>query len=361
MKRISLIILGAFLIGESLQACAVWNEKDMDMGSMIQPIPETACLQDPDYFIWGGSMVKDDDGTYHIFYSRWKKEYGFESWVTYSEIAHATSKSPAGPFVHKDIALPARGAGYWDGLCTHNPTVHKFGDKYYLYYMGNTGDGVVMPDRLNFIHRNNQRIGVAVADSPDGPWTRSDIPLIDVTPDDDAADALMTSNPAVTKCPDGTYMIVYKAVGKKRKLPFGGPVIHLTARADDPAGPFTKLMKPTFTLDGNDFPCEDPYIWCQNGKYYAIVSDFKGNFLGVEHAFVLFESSDGSDWKLAEHPLVRGDHELLWESGRSEHFERLERPQLFFENGRPVVLLMAVMRVDENRNCSSCNIQVPLK
>lgn len=49
------------------------------------------------------------------------------------------SDSPRGPFAH-DVALPERGAPLWDGLNTHNPTVHRFGGKCCLYYTGNTGD-----------------------------------------------------------------------------------------------------------------------------------------------------------------------------------------------------------------------------
>lgn len=311
-------------------------------------------------------MVRDSEGTYHVFYSRWKKEYGFDSWVSHSEVAHATAPSPAGPFVHKDVALPIRGASYWDGLSTHNPTIHKFGDKYYLYYTGNTGDGEAHFDEsgnvlFNWSHRNNQRIGVAVADSPDGPWTRFDRPLIDITHDDSAVDALMTSNPAVTECPDGSFMIAYKAVAKQREMPFGGPVITLTAVSDSPTGPFRKLMKPTFTIEGNDFPCEDPFIWSRNGKYFAMVSDYHGYFLGSERAFVLFESTDGKNWSLAKNPLVRGGHEMTWEGGKSEYFERLERPQLFFEDGKPAVLLMSVLKKEDNGSLSSYNIQVPLR
>ena len=341
--------------------CCVQKSEELDLNDRIQPIPETACIMDPEYFIWGGSMIKDDEGTYHVFYSRWKKEYSFEAWVTHSEIAHAISKSSTGPFVHKDIALSARGAECWDGLCTHNPTVRKFGGKYYLYYMGNTGDGVVNHGKLNWVHRNNQRVGVAVADNPNGPWTRFDKPLIDITPDDKAADALVTSNPSVTECPDGSYMIAYKAVAKQKDLPFGGPVSILTAISDSPTGPFKKLMKPTFTIKGNDFPCEDPYIWCQDGKYYAIVSDPQGFFLGNEHEFVMFESDDGANWTLAKHPLVRGGNEMLWETGNYETYEKLERPQIYFENGKPSVLLMAVMKKDENNQITTFNIQVPLK
>ena len=75
--------------------------------------------------IWGGSLVKREDGLYHMFYSRWPKAPGW-NWVTPSEIAHAVSESPFGPFTFKEVTLPIRGAKYWDGLCTHNPTIHKF-------------------------------------------------------------------------------------------------------------------------------------------------------------------------------------------------------------------------------------------
>ena len=64
---------------------------------------------------WGGSVVKGDDGLYHMLYSRWPKAIGWE-WVTRSEIAHAVSESPFGPFRHVDVALLPRGAEYWDGM-----------------------------------------------------------------------------------------------------------------------------------------------------------------------------------------------------------------------------------------------------
>ena len=344
-----------------LAACT-GKESDRDFHAMVQPVPETARMVNPDYFIWCGTMVKDDAGTYHLFYSRWKKELGFNSWVTHSEVAHATADTPFGPFTQRDVALPVRGAEYWDGLCTHNPTVHRFGNKYYLYYMGNTGDGTPSPKgSLNFTHRNNQRIGVAVADTPDGPWERFDQPLIDVSADSLAADALMISNPAITECPDGSYLMVYKAVGKHRPMPFGGPVVHLTATAKSPTGPFTKQMKPTFTIEGLDFPAEDPYVWCENGKFYALVKDMKGAFTQRGKSLAMFESDNGLDWSLATHPFAMG-LELRWESGKVEQMSNLERPQLLFEHGKPTVLLLAAGKVGENGDMEcSYNVQVPLR
>lgn len=52
-------------------------------------------------------------------------------------------------------------------------------------------------------YRNNQRVGVAVADHPAGPWTRFNKPLIDVTRH--SFDHLATSNPTVCVGPEGNF------------------------------------------------------------------------------------------------------------------------------------------------------------
>ena len=73
--------------------------------------------------------------------------------------------------------------------------------------MGNYGDKKIVSvpgkQRINYLHRNHQRIGVAVADSPNGPWKRFDKPVLDITHGDSLAhDALMTSNPSVCQMVD---------------------------------------------------------------------------------------------------------------------------------------------------------------
>ncbi len=365
LQTIALFVTAAALAGAggaargeppSVGASAAAAGATPDFAAMLQPVPLTAKFSDPDYYIWCGTLAKGDDGRYHLFYSRWSRNLGHNAWVTHSEVAHAVGDSPLGPFKHQDVALPARGQAFWDGLCTHNPTVHRFGGKYYLYYTGNTGDGVALKT-LNWSHRNNQRIGVAVADRPEGPWTRADKPLIDVSADPVAADALMMSNPSVTQRPDGGYLMVYKAVARKSALPFGGPVVHLVATSDSPTGPFTKRPTPIFTRAGEHFAAEDPFIWYGGDRYLAIVKDNGGIFTGKGKSTALFESADGFDWKLSAHPLV-ATTEIAWADGRKQKLNSLERPQLYFENGRPVVLLFAC---DESaRRDHSFNIQVPL-
>ena len=330
---------------------------ELDLAALIQPVPTTAVFRSAQYNIWCGSMVRGDDGKCHLFYSRWLRTLGHAAWVTHSEIAHAVADNPFGPYHHADVTLPARGREFWDGLCTHNPTVIRANSKFYLYYMGNTGDGIVQKP-LNWTHRNNQRIGVAVSDKPEGPWQRLDKPVMDVSADPDAPDALMVSNPAVCQRPEGGFLMVYKGVAKTGKPPFGGQVVHLVATSDSPTGPFKKFPQPIFTRPGERFVAEDPFIWHRADRYWAVVKDNHGSFTGKGYSLALFESHDGFDWKPAAHPLVTTP-EITWADGRKQKLHALERPQVYLENGVPVALFCAA--ADRPDRDGSFNIQIPLQ
>lgn len=333
------------------------EDMTLNMSAMIEPAPATAKFYDADYEIWGGSAVRDKDGRYHMYYSRWPRGLSHSAWVTHSEIAHAVSDSPFGPWKHRDVALPARGPEYWDGSCAHNPTVLYHRGKYYLYYMGNVGNEEVQTP-LNWEHRNRQRIGVAVADSPEGPWTRFDKPIIDVSSDPNAADALCVSNPSVAVRPEGGILMVYKAVAKRNALPFGGPVSHLVATSDSPTGPFTKHEHEIFSAEGVDFAAEDPFIWRGPDRYWAIVKDNEGNFTGRGRSLALFDSQDGFAWEPSTFPLV-SSLQVLWKSGQLQEYSALERPQLLLEDGVPVALFCAA--AEGKDRVGTYNVQIPLR
>jgi hypothetical protein len=355
MKHALLLL---FALTLSVCSFAAPGPPPLDFPRMMQPIPATAAFRDPGYFVWCGTMIRGDDGKYHLYYSRWKVSDGFQAWVTRSEVAHAVGDSPEGPFVFRDVALPARGKQFWDGLVTHNPTIHRFGGKYYLYYMGNTGDGVVMRD-LNWGMRNNQRVGVAVADNPAGPWKRFDHPLVDVSTDPGAPDSLCTNNPSLTRGRDRRFYLLYKAVGRQKPLPHGGPVVHLMAVSDSPTGPFHKNLKPLFPIPGNDFPFEDPFLWFDRKRdsYFVILKDNNGIITGLGHSsLVLYQSKDASNWEKAEHPFV-SDLQLQWKDSGIQRVEGLERPQLTFDvSGEPIALIVAI-RED---SLHSYNVRIPL-
>lgn len=356
MNKPVYFLVFTFLFGLILQISVGQNCRcrDIDFRAKMQKLPFSAKYSNDSLYIWGASLVKSEsDGKYHLFYSQWPRKLGMKAWVTNSEIAHAVADSPTGPFKFSDVSLPSRGKEYWDGLVTHNPTVHYFDGKYYLYYMGTTG---TTDDREYWSFRNLQRIGVAVAESPFGPWKRSEQPLINVSADTQAHDGLMVSNPSVTKMSGGKYLMVYKAVSKRLKAPGYGPVVHLTAISGSPDGPFQKQMNPVFTVADTEFPAEDPYVWNDGEQYFAIVKDMNGAFTSAGRSLVLFCSVDGLNWKLADHPLV-SDLNLKWEDGTVQKLHALERPQLLFENGKPSVLLCAVNITLDH----SFNVQIPLE
>jgi hypothetical protein len=341
-KKLLLMLLVSFSMLSSAQ--------DFNVSKWIQPVPETAKFGLPDYMVWCGSMIKGNDGKYYLFYSRWPRVKGHFAWVTDSEVAVAVSNNPTGPYKHVKVVLPKRDKKYWDADVTHNPTIYKFGKKYYLYYMGTRGtkiytSAVSTNDPGWWEYRNNQRIGVAVANSPLGPWKRPDKPNIDTTMH--SFDHQMCANPAVTQRPDGKILMVYKGVSEG-KMPFGGVVLHGAALADKPEGPFKKLPNRIFVKDSVKFAAEDPYIWYQQGKYWAIVKDFKGSFTNAGLSLALFESLDGLDWKPSKNALVT-TAQIPWVNG-TKKVTKLERPQLWLDKGIPKVLFCAVYDGDDNYN-----------
>jgi hypothetical protein len=323
----------------SVSLCLPGRAQELDLSKWIRPVPAFSKFALDSFMVWCGSMVKGDDGRYYLYYSRWPRQAKHEGWATHSEVAVAVADSPAGPYTHVKVVLPKREKKYWDADVTHNPTVHKFGKRYYLYYMGNYGNGEWWD------HRNHQRIGVAVASHPLGPWKRFDKPIIDTTTD--SFDHMIASNPAIVKRADGKYEMIYKGVSKG-KLPFGGKVSHGAAISDRPEGPFTKLPYRIFTRDTVQFPAEDPYILYQAGKYWAIVKDMQGVFTGAGTSLALFQSPDGYDWQPAQHVLV-STTVIPWQSGPRQ-VKKLERPQLWFDKGIPRLLFCAVYDGDDNYN-----------
>jgi hypothetical protein len=208
-----------------------------------------------------------------------------------------------------------------------------------------------------------------------GPWKRSDKPILDVSVN--KWDHLMTSNPTVCKGKNGQYLLMYKGVGNG-EMPFGGKVLHGVAFSTSPTGPFVKSPKPIFQKEGVKFPAEDPFVWYQDKKYWAIVKDMHSVFIDespkvIENtinsnpdslsksfekkaSLVLFESDNGVDWKLAKKPLV-SKTVLNWDDGAVQQVQLLDRPQLFIENRKPRALLCAVKVSEEE----TFNVTIPIQ
>jgi alpha-L-fucosidase 2 len=149
--------------------------------------------------------------------------------------------------------------------------------------------------------------------------------------------------------------MVYKAIGDKGQLPFGGPVVHCVATSDSPTGPFEKHPNPIFVKEGVHFAAEDPFIWFDSQCFWAIVKDQAGNFTGKGKSLALFQSDNGFDWSPAKNLFVT-TADIPWAEKQEHKLVHLERPQLYQENGSPVALLCAAMDV----NANTFNVQIPL-
>ncbi|MBN2213506.1 MAG: glycoside hydrolase family protein [Bacteroidales bacterium] len=299
-------------------------------------VPVGRILETEGYYVWGTSPVKAPDGKIHVFYSRWKAERKMGGWLNASEIAHAVADSPESPFEYTETVLKPRGEGYWDGTTCHNPHIKKVDGKYCLFYIGNSNRKM-----------DTKRIGLAVADSLQGPWQRPDRPLLEVSPDEDAWDNFCTSNPSFLKHPDGRYWLYYKSWNSKEYYHYTDPKIrgnrkYGLAIADNLNGPYFKYMgNPIidFSGRGNNTQFEDACVWHEDGKFKLVSRD-----MGIfGHTYGLYmESDDGIRWSEPLIAYLDVEHYIRQPPAPEylSKYGRFERPQLLLENGKPTHLFV---------------------
>ena len=312
-----------------------------------QPCDAVLALQSKDYYLWDCSVIYAE-GKYHMFSSRWNKEWGFGwNWVFNSEIIHSVSDRPEGPYTYLRTVLPRRGRQYFDGMSTHNTCVRYYDGKYYLYYMGTTYGGPVPQGEETSVAYNEEvwnkkRIGVAVADSIYGEFIRRDAPALEPR-DCSCWDCTVTTNPAVAILPDGkTYMIYKSRCGTGQTLQLG------VAVADRPDGPFRRLTDdPILQFGDPDKHVEDPFLWYDEGKKkfcILVKDDCKNGSYGLTGEWgsgFYAESDDCIHFVVPEDPKVYSRY-VHWADGTESQQGNMERPWLIFnEKGEPEYLFCA--------------------
>lgn len=360
MYKANWIIASVLAIVVAFSACTLKTKSDSpehdkaDLKIELLPVPNSALLAEDGYNVWGSSMVRTDDGVCHLFYARWPSDSTFRGWLKYSEIAYATANSPTGPYQFQRVLLTGFGKGNWNEEAAHNPHIKKFGNKYYLYFISHTREERGLSDWLNHIF--GQRIGVAVADHPAGPWTVLPEPLIDYQEGKPAYGYMV--NPSVCERPDGSFLMMFKARKKDAEKSNKFDPIHCLATAPTPLGPFTIADETLLT----EHTAEDPFVWHQDGSYYALVKDMYAKYTGHK-SLALFKSDDGMNWEPSENILV-SKTQIEWEDGSSWKLQNLERPQIWFDDdGKPAVLFCAARVKDPKTTgmMNTFNVHITLK
>ena len=306
----------------------------------LAPSVKNGGFEMKDYWVWGASVIKGEDDKYHMFASRWPKKYPFfNGYIFYSEIVRAVADKPEGPFKFKEVVMKKRGSQFWDGRTTHNPTIHKYGDTYLLFYIGTTFqkdapgakllEEPLSQEMQDFKRKTygNLRIGMATSKSVFGPWERKDAPILEPRPG--KWDDNVTTNPAPCVVDDGSILLVYRS-----NIPEKGTRLGV-AKAEKLGAPFKRIRDKYM-----DFHVEDPYIWWVEDHYEMIAKDQSGKLTEEYQAGVHATSKDGIDWTISN-PAKAYSREITWDDGTTVNLGSFERPQLLIEDGKPVCLYCA--------------------
>lgn len=316
--------------------------RELGLRERMLPAPRHGGFSMEGYWVWCGSVMKGEDGRYHMFASRWPKTQPMHpGWLLQSEVVRASADTPCGPYDFEEVVLPVRGPQYWDGRMTHNPVITKSGGQYVLYYIGATHPFEDIPEDYPLVHedyhvkaaRSRKRIGVATADSICGPWKRQDHPVLHPRPG--CFDNMFVSNPAPCIREDGSALLIYKS-RSYIKPPYEGQMYGAmalgAAEASEAAGPYRAVSEePLFPPET---VVEDPFIWHDGTGYQMIAKDMYGNLCGERFGGAHGFSRDGIHWQINQGELVYS-REVLWDDGVRRWMGNLDRPFLLFEDGRP--------------------------
>lgn len=320
--------------------------------------------------VWGASVL-EHGGVYHAFASLIANRCPVfpHYWLSNSVVVRAESASADGPFRVLELVLgpedadvgaiprapraPSRGvqprggaaAGApprFDDAMAHNPTVHVAPDgSILLYYTGASLGGTAHAPRpqcaggarpvLAAEHvdklRASQRIGVARAPSPLGPWTLGAGPVLAPSAEPGAWDGGFVTNPMPVVLRNGTVLLGYKGVQSGRPLRMRLGLARARAWTDDRCERLTPAAPLFPELCANVTPAwkcqvEDGFMWRARASehdgaepdarpFHLLFKDQHG-VLGAEagggiHAV----SADGLRWRLAR-PRVAYDRTVRW-------------------------------------------------
>lgn len=273
-------------------------------------------IEDRTYTYWGGNIVKDENGLYHLNISGWPENSakGFNTWSSGSMVYHAVSENVWGPY--RNIATIGKG---------HNAETYRAKDGTWVIYIIN---------------------GRYTAPSLDGPWEAGsfDFDLRDRAIVGGPETTVSLSNITFAKRQDGSMLALDRNGGVWVSTDGLSAYRHLTDHT---------------VYNGNTRYLEDPVIWRDSLQYHMIVNDWN-----ARHA-IYSRSIDGLHWT-QEDGTAYSTGVARHSDGSVEDWYKLERPKVYLdESGRAAYLNLAVVDTIKaedkaSDNHSAKNIVLPL-
>jgi hypothetical protein len=283
--------------------------KDAWGTATVGPRDQKNGLEDPtlahwDY--WDGRIIKGPDGKYHLFGSRWDQSKGHHAWGSSSAV-HAVSDNLFGPYVDKGLCWPDNENG-----------------------KGHNVMALAMPDGRYAVIVSETRPGdVFVSSSLDGPWQY--LGKIQVA-DNEFKKLGRMSNVSMMVRPDGDFEIIARS---------GAIWISKTGIL----GPYTvqgpSIYPKVAGLDLHNL--EDPVIWFSGGLYHVLVNSWSDR-----KAFHITSVDGITDWKYQGLAYDPTRDFIRYTDGTVNHWNKLERPGVYLENGHVAAVTLAVIDVPKD-------------
>jgi hypothetical protein len=281
----------------------VWGAAAVGPRDIHNGLEDTTMKQ---WCYWDGKIIKGPDGKYHMFASRWDQSKGHGGWGG-SVAVHSVSDKPTGPYVDKGLCWPDNQGGKG-----HNVTAVVMADGRYAILVSDTRPGDIF-----------------ISSSLDGPWVYQGAIKIDANGFSTSA---TTANLSIIVRPDGNYMIV----------PRSGVIMISTSGIMGPYKIQCACVYPTIAgLSSSG--AEDPGFWYSGGKYHIVV-----NYFAARKAYHLTSIDGIKNWTnqgIAYDPTTNF---LRYTDGTVNHWNKIERPGVFVENGYVTYFTFAVIDVDKS-------------
>lgn len=323
------------------------------------------------WHVWGSQVVMGDDGLFHMAASIYPAEFDFyEQWLFTAQIAHATSTTALGPYTFESVILPYGEDSAWD-RSVMNPKLFRApnGGPWLLYYVGSsyagpTPGGKVPLPKNSSAAQASQRIGLATAPAPGGPYVRGRAPVLE--PRAGAWDERMVSNPAVCAYGNGSsaLLMVYKGSSPAGAGTTQTRVCFGVAAAPSWDAPFVRLSDdPILPCPQNTFRAEDPTLWRDsNGFFHLIFKDFSGFYTRAGYSGAHAISKDGVIWSMTD-PSLAYTTTHTWSDGVTRKQQQQERAQILLDesgDGQPLAVFFAT-NTALNGSSEFWNMAMPLR
>lgn len=211
------------------------------------------CRRDP------SDVIKVGD-RYYVWYSHVTKEQPRYPSGYHATVWYAVSDNAGHNWVEKGEALGKGQRGSFDSTAVFTPNILKWHGKYYLYYTA-VGDSFT---NTGYSDRERTMIGLALADSPSGPWTKLPQPIFESTRDAKKFDSFRVDD-ACLRVADGRIWLYYK--GRQWENTPANTKMGV-AVAERPEGPYRRLNDGDSIQDSG----HEVQIWEQDGGVYSMVS-----------------------------------------------------------------------------------------